>query len=181
MTPKDPPRLDIEVLELPAGATEADWHDAVTALIEMDAYRALFPEQVAAEDAATEDGSPPSGHAAVLSADSPRRWAALTARHAVATSIPGSSPLRGQDHCMAQRRIPGPTNGDSAMRSLKTYVPIEKWSNVTDRAEKAGLTVSKYLTALIDRDVLDANGRPVWVTPPIAGVDPLPGLESNVA
>jgi hypothetical protein len=30
MTPNDPPRLDIEVLELPAGATEADWHDTVT-------------------------------------------------------------------------------------------------------------------------------------------------------
>jgi hypothetical protein len=36
----------IEVLQLPAGATDADWHDAVTALVEADAYWALFPEQV---------------------------------------------------------------------------------------------------------------------------------------
>src|SRR5664280_2358953 len=32
--------------QLPAGATDADWHDAVTALIEADAYWALFPEEV---------------------------------------------------------------------------------------------------------------------------------------
>ena len=36
----------VEVLRLPAGATDADWHDAVTALVEADAYWALFPEQV---------------------------------------------------------------------------------------------------------------------------------------
>src|SRR5450759_3322119 len=38
--------LAIEVRQLPAGATEADWHDGVTALIEADAYWALFPEEV---------------------------------------------------------------------------------------------------------------------------------------
>ncbi|HEY5178213.1 MAG TPA: hypothetical protein VIJ07_00305 [Dermatophilaceae bacterium] len=37
----------VEVLRLPAGATDADWHDAVTALVEADAYWALFPELVA--------------------------------------------------------------------------------------------------------------------------------------
>jgi len=82
---------------------------------------------------------------------------------------------------VAQRRIPGPTNADTAMRSLKTYVPIEKWSDVMDRADKAGLSVSKYLTALIDRDELDAEGRPAWAASPLnspeAGV--LPGLETS--
>jgi hypothetical protein len=47
-----PNRADpaIEVRQLPAGATEADWHDAVTALIEADAYWALFPEEVVSQD-----------------------------------------------------------------------------------------------------------------------------------
>jgi hypothetical protein len=40
------------VLRLPAGATDADWHDAVTALVEADAYWALFPEHVVFEDLA---------------------------------------------------------------------------------------------------------------------------------
>jgi hypothetical protein len=39
----------VEVLRLPAGATDADWHDAVTALVEADAYWALFPERVGPE------------------------------------------------------------------------------------------------------------------------------------
>ncbi len=69
------------------------------------------------------------------------------------------------------------------MRSLKTYVPLEKWSDVMDRADKAGLSVSKYLTALIDRDELDAQGRPTWapspLNPPDSGV--LPGLETSAA
>jgi len=49
----------IEVLQLPAGSTDADWHDAVTALVEADAYWALFPEHVAA-DAPTQQ--PPHPH-----------------------------------------------------------------------------------------------------------------------
>src|SRR5664280_2429635 len=36
----------VDVLRLPAGATDADWYDAVTALVEADAYWALFPELV---------------------------------------------------------------------------------------------------------------------------------------
>ena len=36
----------IEMLQLPDDASDADWHDAVTALVEADAYWALFPEQV---------------------------------------------------------------------------------------------------------------------------------------
>ena len=36
MTPNDPPRLDIEVQELPAGATEADWPDAVSSTLLRD-------------------------------------------------------------------------------------------------------------------------------------------------
>lgn len=35
-----------------------------------------------------------------------------------------------------------------------------------DRAELAGMSVSGYLNALIDRDELDAAGRPVWVEAP---------------
>jgi hypothetical protein len=40
------------VLQLPAGATDTDWHDAVTVLVEADAYWALFPERVACDDPA---------------------------------------------------------------------------------------------------------------------------------
>jgi hypothetical protein len=51
-TARNPNRADpaIEVLQLPAGATEADWYDAVTALIEANAYWALFPEEVVSKD-----------------------------------------------------------------------------------------------------------------------------------
>jgi hypothetical protein len=45
----------IEMLQLPNGASDADWHDAVTALIETDAYWALFPAQVD-RDARRSDG-----------------------------------------------------------------------------------------------------------------------------
>jgi len=67
----------------------------------------------------------------------------------------------------APGRIPGPANADTDMRSLKTYVPVEKWSEVMDRVEKIDdkMSVSKYLAALIDRDELDETGRPVWAPP----------------
>lgn len=35
-----------------------------------------------------------------------------------------------------------------------------------DRADRAGLSVSKYLAALIARDELDETGRPVWAPAP---------------
>ena len=84
---------------------------------------------------------------------------------------------------MAQRRIPGPANADTDMRSLKTYVPIEKWSEVMNRTEKAGISVSKYLSALIDRDELDAEGCPTWVAPVPSShrTEPLPGIDTAAA
>ncbi|GGM22280.1 hypothetical protein ACFFX1_11230 [Dactylosporangium sucinum] len=57
-------------------------------------------------------------------------------------------------------RLPKPVAGD--LRLLKAYVPPERWADVTERAKRAGLTVSGYLNALIDRDELDDTGTPVW-------------------
>lgn len=47
MSAQDPQPLDIDVLELPVGATAGDWYHAVAALIEMEAFWALHPEWVA--------------------------------------------------------------------------------------------------------------------------------------
>ena len=70
-------------------------------------------------------------------------------------------------HCMStqSRKIPkAPITTD--LRTLKTYVTIEMWCEAMDRAEKAGMSLSKYLAELIARDQLDESGRPVWATEP---------------
>ena len=67
---------------------------------------------------------------------------------------------------MTERRIPGPAAVNSDLRAVKAYVPTSKWAEVTDRAARAGLTVSAYLNVLIDRDPLDEHGRPVWAPTP---------------
>lgn len=68
---------------------------------------------------------------------------------------------------MAKRRsIPGPAGTGTDLRAVKAYVPLQKWQAVMDRAELAGMSVSAYLNALIDRDQVDAAGRPVWVEAP---------------
>lgn len=84
---------------------------------------------------------------------------------------------------MATRRVPAPTNASTDLRTLKTYVPVETWSEVMDRAEKAGLSVSRYLSALISRDEVDEEGRPMWVELPSPGAtaEPLPGMETVAA
>jgi len=81
---------------------------------------------------------------------------------------------------MSHRRIPRPTNASTDLRTLKTYVSIETWSDVMDRAESAGLSVSRYLSALIDRDELDSDGRPLWAEL-MPHPEPLPGMETTAA
>ena len=49
-----------------------------------------------------------------------------------------------------------------------------------DRAESAGLSVSRYLSALIDRDELDSDGRPLWAEL-TSHADHLPGMETTAA
>ncbi len=71
-------------------------------------------------------------------------------------------------------RLPKPVAGD--LRLLKAYVPPAKWAHVMDRAKNAGMSVSGYLNALIDRDELDASGRPVWVVQDAPAQLPLSGL-----
>lgn len=65
-----------------------------------------------------------------------------------------------------RRRTPGPAGIGTDLRAVKAYVPIETWAEVMDRADKAGMTVSAYLRALIERDVLDEDGRPAWAPEP---------------
>lgn len=48
------------------------------------------------------------------------------------------------------------------LRAVKAYVSLQKWQDVMDRAARAGMSVSAYLNALIDRDPLDEAGRPAW-------------------
>jgi len=57
-------------------------------------------------------------------------------------------------------RLPKPVAGD--LRIHKLYAGPDRWVEIAQRAKRAGMTVSAYLNALIDRDELDADGRPVW-------------------
>ena len=58
------------------------------------------------------------------------------------------------------RKLPqGPT---PALVPLKAYLPIPLWHEAMDRAEKAGLSASRYVALLISRDEVDGTGRPVW-------------------
>jgi len=81
---------------------------------------------------------------------------------------------------MSQRQLPRPTNASTDLRILKTYVSSETWSDVMDRAESAGLSVSRYLSALIDRDELDSDGRPLWAEL-MPHPKPLPGMGTTAA
>lgn len=65
-----------------------------------------------------------------------------------------------------RRRTPAPAGIGTDLRAVKAYVPTETWAEVMDRAEKADMTVSAYLRTLIERDVLDEDGRPVWAAQP---------------
>lgn len=76
-----------------------------------------------------------------------------------------------------KREAPVPVNSSTQLVTLKTYVDRDEWADVMDRAQKAGMSVSKYLRALITRDELDADGRPVWAPRP-STAEALPGLEA---
>jgi hypothetical protein len=72
------------------------------------------------------------------------------------------------DRGMTERRIPGPATANSDLRAIKAYMPSAKWAVVMDRAEKAGISASAYVNALIDRDHVDDAGRPVWAPTAVA-------------
>lgn len=82
---------------------------------------------------------------------------------------------------MTERRIPRPTNSLTDLRPARTYLSVEMWCEMTDRAEKAGLSASSYLRTLIERDEVDADGRPVWAEPPTGGTETLPGMDLKPA
>src|SRR5664280_1221381 len=81
---------------------------------------------------------------------------------------------------MTERRLPKPGTVGTDLRVLRTYVSIDEWYDAMDRAEKAGLSLSRYLRMLLARDQLDADGRPVWV-PHTTSSDELPGMEGSAA
>jgi hypothetical protein len=63
-------------------------------------------------------------------------------------------------------QLPKPVAGD--LRIHKVYAGPERWLAIAQRAKRAGMSVSAYLNALIDRDELDADGRPVWAASGVA-------------
>ncbi len=72
-------------------------------------------------------------------------------------------------------RLPQPVAGN--LRIHKAYAPPERWLMIADRAKKAGMSVSSYLNALVDRDVLDGDGCPVWAKTPGSTQTTLADLE----
>ena len=101
-------------------------------------------------------------------------------RHAVVTPMLRYNPPAGQDRRMTERSLPKPGTVGTDLRVLRTYVSIDEWYDAMDRAEKAGLSLSRYLRMLLARDQLDADGRPVWV-PHTTSSDELPGMEGSAA
>jgi hypothetical protein len=63
---------------------------------------------------------------------------------------------------MTDRPTPGPAGFGTDLRAVKAYVSVDRWRDVMTRAALAGMSVSAYLNALIERDQLDGDGRPVW-------------------
>ncbi len=65
---------------------------------------------------------------------------------------------------------------------MKGKVPVGTRGKAHIAAEALGITMTRYLELLIERDVLDAQGRPLWgdeaVLPRTA---PLPGVERSDA
>lgn len=62
-----------------------------------------------------------------------------------------------------ERPIPGPANPTTNLRRLgPPYVSKEQHLEVSRRAALAGMSVSKYLIALIERDEVDEDGCPTW-------------------
>ncbi len=58
------------------------------------------------------------------------------------------------------KRLPKPVAGD--LRIHKVYAGPERWLEIAARAERAGMSVSAYLNALIERDEVDETGTPSW-------------------
>jgi len=95
---------------------------------------------------------------------------------------------------MTERRLPKPGTVGTDLRALRTYVSIDEWYDAMDRAEKAGLSLSRYLRMLLARDQVDADGRPVWAdgrpvwadgrpvwVPHTTSSDEPPGMEGSAA
>ncbi|MEN3308830.1 MAG: hypothetical protein V7603_5032 [Micromonosporaceae bacterium] len=59
--------------------------------------------------------------------------------------------------------LPKPVAGE--LRIHKVYASPDRWREIARRAKLAGMSVSAYLNALIDRDEIDSAGRPVWAAP----------------
>lgn len=61
-------------------------------------------------------------------------------------------------------RLPAPVASAPGLLRHVAYMPPDKYRLVRARARAAGKSVSAYLNELVDRDQVDANGRPVWAT-----------------
>ncbi|HKS98888.1 MAG TPA: hypothetical protein VJT31_05090 [Rugosimonospora sp.] len=59
-----------------------------------------------------------------------------------------------------EAQLPKPVAGD--LLQHKMYVSRERYLLIARRAKAAGMSISKYLNALVDRDEVDADGRPAW-------------------
>jgi len=65
---------------------------------------------------------------------------------------------------------------------MKNRVPVCTKARANATADALGITMGQYIELLIERDELDATGRPLWaneVFPPAN--DPIPGLERTDA
>jgi hypothetical protein len=73
---------------------------------------------------------------------------------------------------VTERRIPRPPVPGTDRVVVRAYVTVDEHALISDRADAAGLSVSRYLWSLVERDQVDEHGRPTWA--PLPAVDQLP-------
>jgi len=63
---------------------------------------------------------------------------------------------------------------------MKGLVPAGTRGKAHCVAEALGITMARYLELLIEQDVLDAHGRPLWADEAVPRrTSPLPGMEER--
>lgn len=61
-----------------------------------------------------------------------------------------------------KRQAPTPR---ANQRLLNAWVPSEVHTKAVQAADAGGISIARYLRSLVERDVVDASGLPLWLPP----------------